>query len=242
MAASLVSQVVSEVADLLRHDNLDVRVQDWVSMAWDDMIQRVGGWRFHKATSVIQITTGTYKAALTSDIGDPVLLILYNDSTFSMQTPEYVSLNRFRSLSRNEVIAAAATIRQWTLGPDPWDAAGVSGIGKSNVLIFPATNANIWAQVIYTNPTQVEKTSLTATTELPYHWEHVLIWGASSLGAKFLRPDLYPLYLSEYEQGIRDMQLMLSYWPDSIPQLRNIQGPYAKTPRMMAPPRVPLGQ
>jgi hypothetical protein len=140
-------------------------------------------------------------------------------------------------------VATAAGVEIWTLGPDWQSVYGANNDpGKTLLYIWPSCSTTLRGILYYTGSLNQERLEQEEYTVLPYHWEHVLVWGAAAMGAKFLRPELYPLYLSEYEQGLKDMQLMLTYWPDSVPTMRGINGPYANSPRMMAPPRLPLGQ
>jgi hypothetical protein len=257
MAASLISEIVREAADLLRHDSLDTRLQDWVSMTANDMSQRVKGWRFYSYEAFAYDYSNPPIAptgGLVSSVSNPILLQL-TTATGAVQNhcPEYVSFNQYRAMvppyvgSATTGVTAVTDVKIWTIGPAWWTQGTLGGAspttaGKSYVMIYPKCMSLLNCVLFFEGLPYSDTANLVDYSSLPYHWEHVLVWGTAALGAKFLRPELYPLYLSEYEQGLKDMQLTLSYWPDSVPTMRGINGPYANSPRMMAPPRLPLGQ
>jgi hypothetical protein len=106
--------------------------------------------------------------------------------------------------------------------------------------VWPATASNTVVTVLWSgNSINTELVVGTGYLPLPYHFEHVLIWGASALAAAGLDPTMYPVFQGEYETGLQDLIWIMNLRPDSQPTLRSITGLYAGSPRMSAPPRIP---
>lgn len=246
MAASLVSVLVDEVADLLRHDNLDTRVQTWLRMAFNDMASRMPVWRFFEWAHTAAISLGTLGYATLPTNGgsegvDPVGAIVF-DNTGKIWTPRYVPYLEMRRWNRNLSLDALPTgdgPLVWTIGPYPKEGTSTDA-GRNNVFWYPVSSAATWYMSLLGRINR-EPTDLALTTRyrVPYHMEHALVWGASYFGAKFLRPQIAEVYLAEYEQAIRNLTWVLTFKPDATPIMRSLGAPYEGTSRLSTMPRIP---
>lgn len=227
-AISTVEDLAGEVADLLRHDNLDTRLYQWLGMAFNDIVQRSPLELFCTYSQDI-VATGEYSTAIGEHIGTPVAAIFVNADIVYMA--RYVTPADYNRITSTGAEIAAATIPLfWTVKND--------GSTYKLFITPPASGATtvtlVWAgNYLDTPPTN------TSILGFPYHFEHVLIWGAAAIGASILRTPAFPIYEAEYGQAFDEMLSLIGYRPDAVPVLRSIKGPYAGTPKLNAPPRFP---
>jgi len=226
---SLVSALAEEVADTLRHDNLDTRIHQWIGLAFNDMVDRSPIELFQEAT-VVTVADGDSSVAFTTDITTP-MGATFVDANSKLYVASYVSSTDFSRLTAIGAAITASTMPlYWTIKQD--------GTTQKLFISPPASGAIVatvfWAgKYLSTSPGGSDK------LDLPYHFEHVLVWGAAALGAMAVRPSLHPLFQAEYEQALGDMQQIVSYHPDATPVRRSITGVHAGSRKMQAPPRFP---
>lgn len=230
---STVDALADEVGDLLRHDNLDSRIDQWLAMTFVDMTTRLSTWRFARFEA-INFTDTNFGSTLSTPklIGD-VLGFYVIDANSKWYFPRYVSYNDWKNFMYDRegtaTTAVVGTPLLWTFSP-----------ARDNIYIYPSSNGASVGYIHYMSTDILgEISDGTQCFKLPYHWEHCLVWGAASIGIKSLRPHLYPLFLGEYEQALENLQHIVTYRPDSVPTLRSVTGVYGGTPKMQVPPRLP---
>jgi len=229
-AISTVESIANEVADLLRHDNLDVRIYQWIGLAYNDIVQRSPLELFCTYTE-LTVDSGEYvsNAAIPDQIGTPVAAIFMNASKVYMA--RYVTpadYNRITSTGAEVPVGVVPLF--WTIKND--------GATYTLFITPPASGDTVVTLVWGGNYLDTPPTN-TSILNLPYHFEHVLIWGAAAIGASILRTPMFPVYEGEYGQAFDEMISLVGYRPDAVPVLRSIKGPYAGTPKLQAPPRFP---
>jgi len=233
-----VNGLVEEVADLLRHDNLDTRINTWITSTYNEMITRAPMDVFLKNITLTYVANSESIAITTlADVGTPVYLICKETNGHTVYIPRYVTMQDFGRYSHATGGNAQATSTVplvWSIGPDD---AGLQG--KYAVHIYPKCSVGLVLNLFYTANRETAPVAGDGYLDLPYHFEHILIWGAVAKGLKALRPGLYPAAKAEYEEGLQDMLMILNYHPDEVPILRQLNGPYAGSIRGFVPPRYP---
>jgi len=229
-----VGTLADEVADLLRHDNLDQRINTWITAVYLDIAGKAPLSLFLRKAGTYTIPAGTETVALSSitSASNPVALLVTNGNGAKLVAPRYVTFIDFSRMAHD--MQGGAALQQahdpiiWSIGPGVDET-----LGKGALYIAPATVQECYAELFYIGPTH-HTTPLASNkyVALPYHFEHVLVWGAAAIGAKTLRPELYTLFRGEYEQALSEMNSIMSYKPDGVPVLRSVQGPYGGTPKM----------
>jgi len=215
--ASTLSQLSQEVGTLLRHDNLDVRIHQWLKMAYRDMVTRASLWRFCTLSSAITVSTaGLFD--LSTAPGCDILGLVFVSSAGDNACPKYLQPTDFNRIIHSR---EGSSVPSGT--PLVWTRQGADG------RMYPAPSIAGNAYVLY-SPNSVDlPTQSTHRFQVPYHWENALIWGAAAIGAKSLIPQLYPLFQGEYEEAIQKMVSMLTYRPDSTSVMRSVVSPYGGT-------------
>lgn len=239
-----VGNLVEEVADLLRHDNLDIRINTWIISAYNDVLHRVASPLF--SSRVLQATASGEETDLTipegGQVSTPVLGVFLQASTGSIFCPKFVTPIDFNRLAHTQSGTAQP---QWyeplayTLAPTLSDT-----IGRVRLLVYPKPAVSYHVTLIFPhkhlyNDSPLMPADSTGFLNIPYHFEHVLVWGAAAFGAKVLRRELYPLYKAEYEKALQNMTWIMYYKPDLIPRLRSAAGPYYDTYKVQNAPRIP---
>lgn len=233
MAASTVTSLTQEVADLLRHDNLDSRILTWLALAYQDICTRVPTWLFHRYTSK-PMTTKYYRSTTTvvNFDGEPLGAIWHDGTTDAIRFLEYVTEHDYRRMTHDLNGTAFTAI--------PNEDPKVWTIIDQYIYVYPWTATGGYVTYFYaTNGLATQPRTSTERMVLPYHWEHVLVWGAAAFGIRALRPELYPIYAGEYEEALNHMISLLNYKPDSTPALRSITGPFGSFRGRVNFPRIP---
>jgi hypothetical protein len=228
---TVVGTLAEEVADLLRHDNLDSRIYEWMGLAFNDIVQRTPLSLFSKPEAVT-LTSGTSQVDLVLLHGTPMMAVFLGATDGRIYLPTQLAPTDFRRLKASSgTVVDALVPLAWSLVSD--------GAAKSRILLFPGAGQNFYITLV--SMTQYLESVPVGTDflHLPYHFEHVLVWGAASVGAQTLRSQAANLYLAEYESALQEMQMLMAYSPDSSPALRSLGGVYAGTGRMKGTPRVP---
>lgn len=248
MARSTLATLVEEVADLLRHDHFDTRIQTWVSVTLNDLTRRFSLWRFWLYTSGT-ISAGDETAELSSTastLGDVIGCVMCEDGSSGIYTPRYVPIAEFQHRAHDLQGGSAVTGTVpliYSIGPAPRTDATEEDIGRDSIYVAPIDDTNdrnyaLW----YVHPWLTDNPASTAySVGVPYHFEGALVWGAAAMGAKAISPQLYPLFTKEYEDAIASLAHTVLYKPDGMPVLRSAKGPYGVTQKGLAPPRFPTG-
>lgn len=236
-SSSTVNALADEVADLLRHDNLDTRILVWISSAFNDIIRSTPSLMFLNIVTV-QITAGNNSIDLLVDDDEPKFIEPYcgvfMDASKNVYAPRYKTLidfSKFAKTSDGQNVTAAIP-EIWTVAPSTTEP------GKSTLHIYPKASDTITATIFYTGTMLTTPAGGGDMLDFPYHFENALIWGAAAFGARVLRPQLFPIFEEEYRSHVQDMNTILAYKPDLTPVLRSVVGPYARTSRL-APPQFP---
>jgi hypothetical protein len=222
MSASTVGQLVTEVATLLRHDNIDERIKSWLYIAMKDIHSRAATWRT-LAMSTALISAGDHRAAASST-GQIVALGGVYETSGIVCLPNYVQPTDFRRL----VYSQGGNDISETGGPLIWTMLESTTSGRVEIAMYPTSTVDVTFYFLTQSPVYIPENSAEFYF-LPYHWENVLIWGAAAFGAQALASNLYPLFQGEYEEAIHKMIAMLTYRPDSTPVLRSVVSPYGGT-------------
>jgi hypothetical protein len=214
-------------------------------MVWNDICQRAPSVLFLKSVSAT-VPSGGGKTSEVIDIAlasyytmnNPALLVFQTIGSNIIYIPRFVTMVDYARTAHN----TSGTVPLNGTVPMIWSIGGNedSTQGKARIFMYPSMLSGGKITVFYTSKFQASPLSgVSFVPDFPYHFEHVLVWGAAALGAKVLMPESYPIFRGEYEQALRNMYITLNYQPDSTPVLRSINGPYDRTPLMMAPPRFP---
>lgn len=217
---STVSDLVIEVCNILKLDNVDPRANEWLGMAFNDICQQVIDPLFHEV-SVVTVGTGDSSVALSEQIGVPVAAVFVNGGkTFLAQQ---LSPNDYsRTVNIGSAISSTAQPKYWTIQLD----------GSAYKLYITPPSAGgtevtlIWAGNYVSSPP-----SGSTLLNMPYHFEGALIWRAAFYGAIFIRPELQQLCDIEFQEAMMDMQFILGYHPDTFPTMRSVRGPYIDSGR-----------
>lgn len=228
-----VANLVDEVADLLRHDNVDARILTWVNITLQDIMARAQTTLWYKIARVdFTANLGQVDFSATSTrVANPICLVVVL-AAGTTYVPRYLTQVDFSRLAHQQDGAAldfGSFPTHWSIGPSDTTAGGatIPETGtKQTLFLYPRNTAALAAYLFYTGPRSTTPLSGTGYLELPYHFEHVVVWGAATMGARVLRPNLYPAFKAEYEQALDAMNTIMSYNPDSVPVLRSIRGPY----------------
>jgi hypothetical protein len=232
-----VSVLADEVADLIRHDNIDTRILDWVAMTYNDITTRCKCWLFTQTGNGSVASQGSQVISM-ANIGNPISVIMVDPSNSTLYFPKLIPFGELRRFSHNTATLTEGKPTHCAFGPG--DRVASSSSGKSHLWIYPATDAANWvAQVIYWTDHLTDTVTGAETLGLPVHFEHVLVWGAAARAASILRPELYPIYQQEYESALANMKMIMTYKPDLVPYMRAVSGPYAQSSRMNTMPRFP---
>lgn len=215
---TIASELADEVADLLGVSNADRRILDWLGMVYNEIVTRSINPLFYEVIGPITIADNSNGADLTADqevsLGSPMLLVLTR-SGGNLVTPEYRPPTDFDKLFKERggsSVATATEPRFWTLSTSSLD--GTEYDGRRSIRYWPqvteAYNAWLWT----TGLSLDDSPAGTDYVWLPYHFEHVLIWGAASIGARIIRPETADAYKAEYENWLMAMTIMLNRAPD----------------------------
>jgi hypothetical protein len=235
-----IAAMAEEVATLLRHSNLDVRIYTWLSMAYDDLVSR-SPQLLSTAGSIFSMND----AAVTNPtpmspnrVDNPIGLIYLDGTNYYWFIPEYVPFPDMQRMWSGSYAGASAAAeiatgpRYWSWGPEIGDTTTNYG-----AIWFYPTRSVVGIFYVIQNLKGIAGAmpSVGQTFILPYAFENALIWGAAAIGAGALRPSLYPLYQGEYESAAKSLLDILSYGPDATPVMRSSSGPYAGSSRLMPP-------
>lgn len=229
---STISAIGDEVALVLRHDNLDSRIYQWIGMAYGDMLQRFPIEFFQELVTETIADTDTSEAFTTQDtIGTPMAVVIKDASNY-LWMPQYRSPIDYSRMIAGSTDADSTKPNVWTIMQDatPEDA----------FFIWPGASGALLAHIFHMAPGLASPPVGTDyLANIPYHFEDVVIWGAAMFGAFILRKEIYPIYQQEYEEAILGLGAILGYKPDATPVFRSINGPYAGTVPMNVGARFP---
>lgn len=213
---STASSLAAEVADILGIDNLDARLYEWLGLVFNDLCQRVPDPLFY-TYSVFAMNAGAYSATLTDNVGTPVALTAVNVNS-DLFIPIYRPPAEFDRLTNiGSAIAPSQQPLIWT----------ISSVGSTRkLLISPELASNTVVTLIWSGNYYASTPGASDRLLLPYHFEGVLVWGAAWFASLSIAPDRAMICKGEYETAIQDMVKILALHPDSVPQMRQIQGPY----------------
>lgn len=215
---TLASELADEVADLLGVANSDRRILDWLGLVFNDMVTRSINPLFHDVIGPLTISDNSTGADLSADeevsLGSPILLVMTR-SGGNLIVPEYRTPADFDKLFKDRTggsVATATEPRYWTVSTSA--LGGTEYDGRRSVRYWPqvteAYNAWLWHTGQYMNDTPDGADYIW----LPYHFEHVLVWGAAAMGATFIRPESADIYKAEYETWLQAMTLLMNRAPD----------------------------
>jgi hypothetical protein len=214
---SLVSSLAQEVADILGIDNLDARLYEWLGFIFNDVCQRVPDPLFY-TSSVDTIVSGSSSSTLGESIGTPVALMIVNASG-DLYIPVYRPPAEFdRLVNIGSTIAGGVQPLIWTVVPQgTTQKIRISPPASGDMILTLVWSGNYYA----TPPTADDR------IPLPYHFEGVLVWGAAWFASMSIAPDRAMICEGEYEVALQDMVKILALHSDSVPQMRQIEGPFA---------------
>lgn len=212
---TLVSNLVVEVCNILKLDNVDPRVHEWVGMAYNDLCQRAPCHIFHNVAEVT-VASGATSVTLSDEVGMMVAAIFRNNGICYMA--QYVTPGDYSRLVSTGSTATASTV------PLYWTVEKVATTQKLEV--YPTTSGDTAVTLIWSGNYEATPPSGSSLLKLPYHFEGALVWGAAALGALLMRPELYAICQAEYEEAIQDMLFVLSYYPDTEATMRSIGTPF----------------
>lgn len=230
------ASLANEVADLLGHDNIDRRILEWLTLTYNDMVVRIPCNLFYETADAVSFSAASSAdlgAAVEARFGSPVLCV-FKVADGTIYTPRYTTPQDFDRIEKEQqgtALDSGSIPLVWTVGPT------VTLTGRRALRVYPQVTATAW--LWYTGVNEDDELTGTEYFRLPYHWEHVLIWGTAAFGARMLRPSLAPLFSAEYEEGINKLALMVNSRPDAVPVLQSIVGPYEGTPILPQAARFP---
>ena len=227
-ALSSVGTLAQEVATLLGFDNIDARIYQWIGMVYNDVLQREPADLFY-TKSVDTIATGADSTELGEQVGTPVAAIFTNDDKvyFAM----YITENDFdRKIATGATVASSTIPLYWTIRNDG---------STQKIYINPPASGETTVTLLWLGNYLATPPSSGDYLSIPYHFEHVIVWGAAALGAQVLRMNSYALFASEFEEHLMELHQLMGYKPSSVPVMRSVTGPYTGTHRFMAGPRFP---
>jgi len=222
-----VTNLAEEVADLLRHDNLDSRILQWIQLTWNDLCQRFVSDLTTDFTSVTIATGST--ATLSSNVGT-MRAVIAVDTGGTLYIPTEITGVDYSRVTLQDS-ASVGSPRFWTIE--------MTGAGTQQLKVWPPVASSTVFTLLWAGNPRTTDLAGTDYLKLPYWAEHVIIWGAAAYGSLALDRTLYPIFMGEFERLLQDLVGMNVYRPDTVPVLRSVAGPYAGTPRMAVPPRIP---
>lgn len=235
MAANYLTKVgdlATEVASLLGIDNLDKRIHTWISLAFNDLIRRNPGNLFY-TSSVTTIASGE-TGTLDTTNSIPVVAIFKTSSTIYVPRQQTaIDYARVAHAVSGGSLASGSVPLHWSIGPDTGTP------GRGTLYVYPTLSASVDVTIIWTGKNLTGPSASTDYLHLPYHFEHVIIWGAAYHGAKAVNHPAVKVFLSEHEEAISNMYHILTYSPDTVPVRRSITGEYGGTQRLRPIPRIP---
>lgn len=241
-ARTTAANLADEVAELLRHSNIDRRILDWLGTTFNDIVVRCGPCHlFTDWIEALAIGSNTKEEPLTADqeaaLGSPILAIFVGNSN-KLYTPEYRTPQDFDKLEK-EVGGSAPT--SGTI-PLYWTISETAvADGRRALRWFPETTGAYTAWIAHTGRYLDDSPTGSSFFFLPYHWEHLLIWGAAAQGAAIVRPELADGFQMEYELALASFQRLMDETPDSQPVLKAVGGPYSGTSMMRRLPETITG-
>lgn len=217
-AQSQVSALAQEMADILGIDNLDARLYEWLGFIFNDLCQRVPNPLFY-STSVDTIASGAGSVTLGEAVGTPVAMIAVSATTSDLWIPIYRPPAEFdRLVNIGSAIGVGTQPMIWTIMP----------VGSTyKVRISPPASGDMVMTLVWSGNYLATAPEASTKISLPYHFESVLIWGASWYASMSVAPDRAMICQMEYETALMDMVKILSLYSDSVPQMRQIEGPLA---------------
>jgi hypothetical protein len=238
-ARTTVNDLAQEVADILRQDNVDRRILQWIGLAYNRLVNKAAIRLFYD-TLTKTITSGNASATLTdteeAGLGSPVALIVKNAANF-IYCPQFLTPADFARMTqeRGGASATSSTVPQyWTIKESSGDP------GKSTIHIYPeASGGTFNLTLLYTGRSLDDAPAGTDTLFLPYHFEEAIIWGAAEFGSKLLFPSRTQLYAQEAEEAALRLYSIMNYSPDANPHLKSVTGEYGGTRHMNRGARFP---
>lgn len=228
-AKTLVSNLAQEVASLLRHDNVDPRIYEWLGLGWNALVQRCPLSCLAQLTN-LTISSGTSSVTVSDNLGTP-LGVVFRNATAVVCLPAQLTSMDFNRLKASSGSLADATV------PLAWTLQNQGTTMKLEIL--PGASGDIQATILWSGLYSADVPVGTDLFDLPYHWEHVWIWQAAAIGATVLRQPMAPYISREAEDSLQEFLLQMGYAPDATPVLRQVGGVYAGTGRLRRLPQVP---
>lgn len=222
---SLVSTLVTDVANILRRDNLDLRILDWIGMAYNDAVTRYPSWISNQYGAATITSSGQYGAWLGGYALSNPLVGVFVDSNSVFYTPKLVPMTDFGTYSHSVnggSFATGTTPVLWSYGPPSREAALSAG-SEVVTYVYPVNpSSDYFVQVVYQGQYLSAAPAMTDQIRWPAHFDHVLVWGAAYFGAMMVKREIAPIAMSKYESSLRSMATLLSYKPDATPQKREV--------------------
>lgn len=228
MNQTTVANLAEEVALLLRHDNLDNRINQWLALAFNDIASRKPDPLFSSVTTATIAASAT-SVTITDQVGTPRAAMAV-DTNGVLYIPTQLAPTDYGRISTSESTAPPGNPRYWLI-----EKSGAT----MKLKVWPSAATETYYTIIWSGNPVTSELAGTDYLNIPYWAESVVIWHAAAIGAAIVRPDLAPLFTGEAEQLIQDMYWIIGLKPDSVPILREISSPYGQSPRMAVPPRLP---
>ncbi len=227
-AMSSVSDMAQEVATLLGFDNIDSRIYQWLGMTYNEILQRQPVDLFYTCNKYT-VANERHSIALPENIGTPTAAIFSNDDT--VYAAQYVSENDFdRKVATGAVMPQSTIPRYWTIR---------KYASTQSFCIYPMADGATDVYLIWLGNYLTAPPVAADYLSIPYHYEHILIWGAAAQGSQVLRLNSYAFFTSEFEEMLNELYQLQGYKPSSTPVRKSITGPYEGTHRMAGAPRFP---
>jgi hypothetical protein len=241
-ARTIVSEIADEAADLLGVSNMDRRIFDWIGLTFNDMVSRSINPVFHDVMGPLTVADDSNGVDLSADqeayLGSPILLVMTRSGGNTI-VPEYrepVDFDRlYKSRGTGGSVATATEPRYWTVSTSSLD--GTEYDGRRSVRYWPQVTEAYSAWLWHTGNAMDDTPAGTDYVWLPYHFEHVLVWGTCAKGAPMVRPELADAYKAEYELWLQAMTLLMNRAPDQNTTLKGIRPgeldmPFLQVPRL----------
>jgi hypothetical protein len=223
-----VGDLAEEVADILRHDNLDPRIYEWIGLSYAEVQRRAPLEMFRTVVSG-SFLTGASRDNYTGGVGsalNPIACIFVSASDIVAVAQYVTPLDYHRLVATGASLPTSATPSHWTVTHD--------ALGDA-VRVYPAASGALRYTLIFPGLAGAETPPGSSSyLNLPYHFEHVIVWGAAAIGAEMVRPAMVPVFHAEFEEALNDMLGMMGYHPSAVPVLRSVTSPYGGTGRLQS--------